>query len=387
MSNPEKRFPRSSFFYPMDNCEAAYRLSQASGEEPSTPYAEKGTRVHAVLAKKLPAKELDDAEADLAADLDVQRVRLVEGWLDGKRIEFEMIEERLWMRNGLKPMYSGQPDRVILSGPRLLIPDFKTGWHPLDHIVATNAQLRSYVPLAVDEIQARGGDLCEIEQVTVAILKPGKKSPPAVFDHEAIRDARAWALDVVERATVKGAKKPNRGPWCTYCSGKVLCPLWRDEILVTAGQVDVAVRDIPDLVLRELAPKLDIAATVIEKLQARLYSRVKEAPQNFPDWRFEPGEKRRSIDSAIGAAKALITENYLTSEQFLECCGVGITKLETSVRKVNGYTVAQTEEVLKKTIGGFITIKPNKDQLVYDPKAPKELTNANDEPAPAAKKS
>jgi hypothetical protein len=386
MSNPEKRYPRSSFFYSMDNCDAAFELSQASGEEPSTPFAEKGTRVHAVLARKRSAKELDDAEADLAADLDTQRARLVDGWLDGKKIEFEMIEERLWMRRGLKPVYSGQPDRVILSGQRLLIPDFKTGWHPLDHIVATNAQLRSYVPLAVEEIQARGGDLCEIEEVTVAIIKPGKKSPPAVFDAVTIGDAKSWALDVVDRATAKGPKKPNRGPWCTYCSGKVLCPLWRDDILTAAGQVDVAVRDIPDLVLRELAPKLDIAATVIEKLQSRLYSRVKEAPQNFPDWRFEPGAKKRSIESAVGAAKAIITENYLTSEQFLECCSVGITKLETSIRKVNDYTVAQTEEVLKKTIGGFITIKPNKDTLVYDPR-PKELTNANDEPAPATQKS
>jgi hypothetical protein len=338
-----------------------------------------------VLARKLSPKELDDAEADLAADLDAQRVRLVDGWLDGKRIEFEMIEERLWMRMGLKPMYSGQPDRVILSGPRLLIPDFKTGWHPLDHIVATNAQLRSYVPLAVDEIQARGGDLCEIEQVTVAILKPGKKSPPAVFDHEAIGDARAWALDVVDRATAKGPKKPNRGPWCTYCSGKVLCPLWRDEIMIAAAQVDVAVRDIPDLVLRELAPKLEIAATVIEKLQTRLYSRVKEAPQNFPDWRFEPGTKKRSIDNVPKAAKALIDANYLSGEEFLESCSVGITKLEASIRKVNDYTVAQTEEVLNKTIGHLITKKPDKDKLVYDPR-PKELANANDEPAPAGQK-
>jgi hypothetical protein len=254
-----------------------------------------------------------------------------------------------------------------------LIPDYKTGWHPLDHIVATNAQLRSYVPLAVDELGVRMG--IEIEEVTVAIHKPGKKSPPAVFNVEAISDARIWALDVVARATAKGAKKPNRGPWCTYCSGKVLCPLWRDDILVMAGQVDVAVRDIPDVVLRELAPNLAIAGTVIDKLQARLEARVKEAPENFPDWRFEPGDKRRHVDSTVGAAKGLITENYLTSEQFLECCSVGITKLEESVKKHNDFTAKQTEEVLKKTIGHVVSLRPSKDKLVYDPK-PKELANA-----------
>jgi hypothetical protein len=378
MSSPEKRYPRSSFFYSMDNCDAAFELSQASGEEPPTPYAEKGTRVHSVLAGKIPANLLDDAEADLAADLGTQRERLVSTWLDGKTIDFELIEERLWMRRGLKPVYSGRPDRVTVARPRLLIPDYKTGWHPLDHIVATNAQLRSYVPLAVDEVNSRMGGFDDIEEVTVAIHKPGKKSPPAVFNAEAIRDARAWALDVVDRATAKGPKKPNRGPWCTYCSGKVLCPLWRDDILVMAGQVDVAVRDIPDVVLRALAPNLAIAGTVIDKLQNRLEARVKEAPENFPDWRFEPGGKKRHVDSTVGAAKGLINENYLTSEQFLECCTVGITKLEESVKKNNDFTAKQTEEVLKKTIGHVVSLRPDRDKLVYDPK-PKELTNANDE--------
>src|SRR6266436_9100588 len=233
MKSPEKRYPRSSFFYAMDNCDAAFELSQASGEEPSTPYAEKGTRVHAVLAKKLPKEQLDDAEADLAADLDVQRSKLLQGWLNGNEIEFELVEERLWMRKGLKPLYSGQPDRVVLSERRLLIPDFKTGWHPLDHIVATNVQLRSYVPLAVAYCDEN--DMGPIKEVTVAIHKPGKKSPPAVFDVEAIVDAEDWALDVVDRATKPGPKKPNRGPWCKYCSGKVICPLWRDEIIGTAA--------------------------------------------------------------------------------------------------------------------------------------------------------
>ncbi len=195
VSNPEKKFPRSSSFYTYDNCDAAFELSQASGEEPSTPYAEKGTRVHRVLAKNAPKEQLDDAEIDLAADLDVQHRKFLTAWLNGAEIEFELVEERLWMRKGLKPLYSGQPDRVVLSERRLLIPDFKTGWHPLDHIVATNAQLRSYVPLAVDHFNEMMGIIGPIQEVTVAIHKPGKKSPPAVFDAETINDARAWAAN------------------------------------------------------------------------------------------------------------------------------------------------------------------------------------------------
>jgi hypothetical protein len=223
-----------------------------------------------------------------------------------------------------------------------------------------------------------------IEEVTVAIHKPGKKSQPAVFDLEAINDSRAWALDVVARATRPGPKKPNRGPWCTYCSGKVLCPLWRDEIIGTAEYYDMAVRDIPDTALRELAPKLSIAAAVIEKLRARLESRVKEAPENFPDWRFEPGENRRSIVNAAEAGKRLVEKEYVTREEFMACCKAGVTNLELAIRKRNNLSVAATHELVNKTLGDLIDSKPTKDVLVYDPRPPKELTDANNEPGQAA---
>src|SRR5258708_1351642 len=110
MSSPERRYPRSSFFYPMDNCDAAFELSQASGEEPPPVFSQKGSIIHSVLGRKPPKEKLEDAEAGLGADLDVQRSKFLTAWLNGHEIEFELIEERLWMRKGLKPLYSGQPD-------------------------------------------------------------------------------------------------------------------------------------------------------------------------------------------------------------------------------------------------------------------------------------
>jgi hypothetical protein len=140
------------------------------------------------------------------------------------------------------------------------------------------------------------------------------------------------------------------------------------------GHAELAVREIPDLALRELAPKLAIAATVIEKLQARLYARVKEAPDNFPDWRFEPGQRKRSIDDTVKAAKTIIDSKRLTAARFLEACSIGITKLETILRKDNDLTIIETEKLLNELVGSLITVKPNRDSLVYDPK-PKELAN------------
>jgi hypothetical protein len=90
----------------------------------------------------------------------------------------------------------------------------------------------------------------------------------------------------------------------------------------------------------------------------------------------------------VGAAKLLIEGEYLTSPQFLECCRIAITELETQIRKANEYTSAETDNVMRKVIGHLIDVKPNKDKLVYDPKPPKpeELANAKDELGPAAQK-
>jgi hypothetical protein len=371
MTEAHKKYPRSSFFYPMDNCEAAYELSVASGEEPPTVYAEKGTAVHRVLARKADPSTLEPADADLALDLDSKRMRAEDKWLDGAKPDEILIEERMWMRAGLTPIYSGQPDRVVRVGRKIFIPDFKTGWHPLDHFTATNCQLRSYVPLADEHFDG-------IEEALVAIIKPGKQSPPALFGPEEIQNARAWAVEVANRATKPGPKTPNKGPWCTYCSGKVLCPLWRAEVLSFSERADLVVTEIPDAALAELAPRLEMAATVIEKLRSRLWGRVQLAPANFPDWRLEPGDRRRSIENLLELYDRVVTKDAAMSfEQFLQACRISIGDLEGTIRNNRKYTWAETYDYFAKKLGELITVKPNRSKLVYDPK-PKQLQEATE---------
>lgn len=370
-----ENYPRGSEFYIYDNCDVSFALMKVAGEEPSTPYAFKGTRVHSVLAEKMPARELDDAEADLAADLATMFRTQFATWRGDAEITQNLIETRFWMRAGWRPMYSGQPDRVIVAPPRAYIPDFKTGWHPLDAITATNSQLRSYVPLVVTEIDG-------IEEVTVSIIKPGKKTPPAVFGQEEIKEATVWAIEVVDRIKSPGEKKPNRGPWCQYCSGKVVCPLWRDELSQLA-QMEDAIGFIPDVQLRSIAPSLDIAGKVVERLKARLYSRVQTAPENFPDWRLQPGDIKRKISDPLKAYGLL--KPYIQPEEFVAATNVSITELETAYRRARGLKSTEANLEFMKLLASVIEKRPNKDSLVYDPQ-PLALTNSQpgenpDEPA------
>jgi hypothetical protein len=365
-SRPENKFPRSSSFYSYDNCEASFSLSQMSGEEPPTPFSDRGTAIHGWLAADIDRKPvLEEDELDTARDLALQENELFESWHRGEIIEAHR-EERLWLRDGLQPIYSGKPDVWYVSDEnRVLVPDYKSGWHPLDHYVASNCQLRSYVPLIDEELDRKP------ENITVAILKPGKKFPPARFDREEIDAAREWAISVARRSTDPGPKHPTRGEWCKYCAGKVICPAWKTEIEELSDLITARITDIPDSALNALAPRLQVAKTVIEKLQERLYYRVREKPEHFPDWRFEAGNERRNVtpESLFSIYDQLVSKNAdLTFTEFMECCKISLGELEKRVRKNKKMRVREVYVYLDKAVGQYIETKRNKPTLVYDPK-------------------
>jgi hypothetical protein len=361
-----ERYPRSSSFYAYENCEVSFELMQAAGEEPPNIFSDRGNEVHALLSGKKDPALAGDAEVELATELDLQDKALAKKLYEGVPVDEEHFEERLWLRNGLLPIYTGKPDRWRLYGGRkgIYLADFKSGWHPLDHYVATNCQLRSYVVL-IDEASGR-----TLEQAVVAIHKPGKKSPPAVFDRAELDQARGWALEVVSKVTAKGPKTPNRGPWCTYCSGKVLCPAWRKEIEMLAPYSSAVVADIPDLVLAQMAPHLDLAKTVIEKLQARLKERVKDRPDLFPGWRFAQGEGRRSIDPEKNgeAFDILVTiAGDLGFNDFLASGRLSVTALQEFLMKNRRLSRASALELINTKLAAVIEKKLPDPHLVYDP--------------------
>jgi hypothetical protein len=360
--NPEDRFPRSSSFYIYDNCDLSFELCQQAGEEPATIFSDRGTKIHGVWAGRVPAQLLDLDERSIYDRLEERYEQRVRAWLgDEAKPHQELTEERLWWRMGLRQIYSGQPDRVLVVRERAYIPDFKTGWHPLDAIAATNCQLRSYVPLVSQNIDG-------IEEITVDIIKPGKMSPPAVFNSDLIDQAKAWALNTVARVRKEGEKKPNRGVWCQYCSGKVLCPAWKTEIQALALGNQLLAQATDDM-LRELGPRLDIAAKVIERLKARLEQRVREAPELFKDWRFDKGDTRRRIVSLTLAYQRMSAEG-VSATDFISACNGKVTELESIYRKKKGLKTIEGAIAFNKLLGSALESHPNKDKLVYVPALP-----------------
>lgn len=360
--------PRASFFYPMDNCDAAFELSQASGEEPPTVYAEKGTRGHSTMAGRTGIEELPLAEQKEVETISRRYNDQLADWLAGDKVTEILSEEEFTYRVRLKPVYNGHPDKVVFAGPeRAFIPDFKFSWQPLNGLTATNRQLMAYVPLVKRSFPALRAIRTSIIPLT------NKLNPPADYYDEDMKRAEIWALSVVDRATAPGKKSPNAGPWCQYCSGKILCPIWQAQIPEIASAPELAAETIPDDVLRAVAPRLKIAAKVIDRLLDRLEQRVREAPDLFPDWTFEPGRNRRHLDDPGKAWKAV--RDRLSPDEFVAACSLSVTLLEEAFYKRFGGTRKDSDAALALLIKDLVRIKRTKASLVYDPK-PAETDSA-----------
>jgi hypothetical protein len=142
--------------------------------------------------------------------------------------------------------------------------------------------------------------------------------------------------------------------------------LWRQEIQRFADKDD-SIESLPDQRLAELAPKLDIAAKVIERLKARLEERVNANPQAFSDWHFKPGFLKATIENVSEAWLSLKTE--FDAESFLELTKLQVGKLTDAYRQLHKCSWEEARAGLQKQLGDNFKYVRTKSQLVYDPQA------------------
>lgn len=356
---------RASFFYVADNCDLAVELCAQSGEEPTTEFADKGTRGHGAIAGRIGMESLSAAEAKDVEAIGRKYQHQLGEWLAGDSVSEIVTEAEFIYRVRLKPIYSGHPDKVVFAGPqRAFIPDFKFSWQPLNGLTATNRQLMAYVPLVRQAYP-------KLEEITTSIIAlSNRKNPPAIYGPDEIGRAEIWALSVVKRSTEPGEKKPNAGPWCQYCSGKVLCPIWQNRIPELAAKMDEDLEVVTDEALAQLGPWLDNARKVIDRLQKRLEHRVRQAPGSFPDWRWKPGRLMRKVTD-VPRAWALVRDR-LTPDEFVAGCDLSIPTLEEAFHKHFRGTRKDSDAALAELLAAVIERKPTKSSLVYDPRPPEE---------------
>lgn len=196
----------------------------------SSPYAEEGTKAHALAEAILRRQTVWDVDLDMALHVQVytdhaQRLR------DDPACRYFAVESRLTLDlfNPPGPM-GGTADCLALLGDALHVVDLKYG-QGVAVDVTDNAQLQYYGLMALVELERKG---FAPKTVTITVVQPRKPHPdgPIRSVTYTVAEVLAFAerlLDAAHATTAPDA--PRRvGSHCRFCDAKPICPEKRDEV-------------------------------------------------------------------------------------------------------------------------------------------------------------
>jgi Protein of unknown function (DUF2800) len=331
----------------LSSCSSAYRRRRCAGSEnligelrtrgllkeiPPSKDAESGTVVHAAWSGA--DVKLNPSQEKTLIELKRLEAMVVADWSAGEPYELLGREERLWLRNGIEPVHSGQSDVCYLSTDhrRALVLDAKTLYGEVE-AAEHNDQLRELVALFRFNYPA-------LEHFTVAILSPNRpeRISIATYDQlEAELALRLLRLSLFESADPGAPRTP--GAHCGHCPARLQCEEARQLIghsyslkkRIDAGEFVLPLGEKGARILEEIKA----AKTVLADLEAAYKAELKTDPDCLPGWILSNGRKLRSIPEVEKALEAWSTHRYAISD-FLACTNLAIGALEEKLTAKTG---------------------------------------------------
>lgn len=272
-------------------CPGSVQLSRGMPDETS-PYAQEGTRAHAVAELALRR----NVDPGMWVGLEVEGAEVEEEMADFVRLFTEHCESlrqycsHSWVekRFNLKdlnppgPMF-GTADFVAYDSANrhLYVVDLKYGSGVVVEVEG-NPQLRYYALGALLSL----GTEHPVDRVTITIVQPRAYHPDGVVRSETlgVEDLLAFSVDLM--AAAREALKPDAklqvGDHCRFCRAKPICPAQREAAeQVAMVQFDVlpehrppAPAELPDELFEEMLPKLAILEDWIKSMYAHAYNKL-----------------------------------------------------------------------------------------------------------------
>lgn len=195
--------------------------------ETESPYAEEGTKAHA-LAEQILATVFGYEDTAPALNVDDEMARNVKTYVDycvdlydSLRLKYKnvsaFIEERVsydsWVPKGF-----GSIDCILLAGDELNILDLKYG-KGVPVSAESNPQPRLYALGAVQEY----GDIYDIQHITTHIVQPRLNS--ITTETLTRQELEAWGLSIREAAQTaySDTRAYKAGDHCQFCRARATC--------------------------------------------------------------------------------------------------------------------------------------------------------------------
>lgn len=340
--NDRGALPSASKMSQIFHCPASFRLNLSETPETSAA-AEEGTMLHRVCELTLRRGNINPKEAQELAEL---KARLTEeqlnaaSWACQKATEMSIaftgdqiakmgLEERLWAHSKL---YSGKGDAIYLGkNADAVVVDFKFGRGDVER-AESNLQLAALAVLVYDNFSTPEKF---IQKIKVAIIQPramqaDKRITEAVFDAEAIYDARSQINEACYEALNAEAPKQACGYWCKYCASAYRCKAANAEI---SRQMTLATSPAGNAIgVHNARKEFELCQAASKFIAARL-AKIKEYIENNPDaaqmcgLQLKAGARRPKLGNANEIFAAV--ENVgITPDEFVGACDVGLTELQ-----------------------------------------------------------
>lgn len=318
-------------------------------EEPSSPEAESGNRIHEYLAGSQSVVLSDDEMA--TAQACQSQAETLKGEVFGERgFHFEFRERRLWAYSpDDSRAWSGKPDLICNRGDHAIVIDYKTGRTEVETATG-NLQLRALAVLAWREY--------EVESVTVAIVQPLAGDPSVCrYEGDDLKRAAIEIETLVQRIQTPGKPRIPSEAACKYCKAKAICPEARNAALtgplsnVPEGTtVEHIAAVLSNDTLADFLERSQLATRVIDACKDEAKRRL-EAGETIPGWTLKPGSNRETITDPQRVFERF-SELGGTQERFLGAITVAKSKLKEAVGFTAGLKGRALDERLKDLLRG-----------------------------------
>jgi hypothetical protein len=341
-NNPRRYVPSASKMHRVLECPGSHQAEMAAPEvKEDTTMADMGHEVHSILAGELEYDKASVEAAETAEMCENQARRLVAEWNQG---EPEMLSERRYgltrlggvveMVKGSKAdvIFTGQYDRLYLSGTHGLLIDFKSLRG--DHASAIeNPQLMSLAVLVAKKHK--------LESVRVALVQPLKGKPTtADFNANGLKLAESWLIAALDAEMEAGPDDRRAGDWCKYCKARFGCRVFQESAIQQVEAIEpatIAGLDGESQRKAMWARALDLPASrlaaavnglaMVKRYVATIEGVAKARAENDPEFQqfFTLKEKKgkRSI-SDVGKVFAACEKHGVTAEEFTALCSIGL---------------------------------------------------------------
>lgn len=338
-------------------CTPSARLEK-NFEDITSPYAEEGTKAHA-LAEKTLTGFLKNGKSRVEYPENVEMQEACQRYVDiciekingARQISKDSqikVEQRLdfssWVPEGF-----GTGDMVIISDEFLEIIDLKYGKGvPVSAI--NNSQMRLYALGMFDAY----GYLYGADEVRMTIVQPRLDSIST--ETISVKDLLAWGEEVKEKAKIAFAGKGEfcAGAHCRFCKARHTCRAHADYELKNIKE-DLQAPELEDFEISDILLRAKGIKTWLDGLEAYALGKALDG-YDWPGMKLVEGRSNRKITDDSKAVHILVEAGYNPDDIYKPQALRSITDLEKLCGK----------KTFSELLSGVIEKPPGKPTLVSE---------------------